>query len=95
MPGGCPERSDTLTRVDGETLNCRDVGPRTEPVVLLHGIPETGDAVASAMAGLGRRDRLIVPDMRRAGTSQGGASDSLRLASGDDKKTPADDIDGA
>ena len=84
-----------MTRVDGETLYCRDVGPRTEPVVLLHGIPETGDAVASAMAGLGRRDRLIVPDMRRAGTSQGGASDSLRQASGDDKKTPADDIDGA
>jgi len=67
--------------VNGVTLYYRDIDRRTEPVVLLHGFPETGDAFASAVATLGKRYRLIVPDMRGAGGSQ-------RPTSGYDKKTP-------
>jgi pimeloyl-ACP methyl ester carboxylesterase len=63
----------------------RDVGTGDQTVILLHGFPETGDALAPAVAALGARYRLIVPDLRGFGRSQ-------RPASGYDKKTVATDI---
>jgi pimeloyl-ACP methyl ester carboxylesterase len=81
---GLTVKAATAT-VNGVTLYYRDIGQRTEPVVLLHGFPETGDAFASAVATLGKRYRLIVPDMRGAGGSE-------RPTSGYDKKTLASDV---
>ena len=71
--------------VNGTTIYYRDIGPRAEAVILLHGFPETGDAMAPAVAVLGTRYRLIVPDLRGAGFSQ-------RPPSGYEKKTLATDI---
>ena len=71
--------------VNGVTIYYRDIGAQGEPVILLHGFPESGDAFASAVASLGKRYRLIVPDMRGAGLSQ-------RPASGYEKKTLATDV---
>jgi pimeloyl-ACP methyl ester carboxylesterase len=71
--------------VNGVTTYYRDIGVRGEPVILLHGFPETGDAFASAVALLGKRYRLIVPDLRGAGLSQ-------RPASGYEKRTLATDV---
>jgi pimeloyl-ACP methyl ester carboxylesterase len=71
--------------VNGVTIYYRDIGPRTEPVILLHGFPETGDAFALAVGTLGKRYRLIVPDMRGAGLSQ-------RPGSGYEKKVLATDV---
>jgi pimeloyl-ACP methyl ester carboxylesterase len=71
--------------VNGVTIYYRDIGPRAEPVVVVHGFPETGDAFASAVAVLGKRYRLIVPDLRGAGLSQ-------RPSSGYEKKTLASDV---
>ena len=77
--------SGTAT-VNGVTLYYRDIGPADgPPVVLLHGFPETGDTFASAVASLGKRYRLIVPDLRGAGLSQ-------RALSGYEKKTVAADV---
>lgn len=73
--------------VGGVAIHYRDMGPRAEPVILLHGFPETGDAFAPAVAALGKRYRLIVPDLRGAGLSQ-------RTASGYEKQTLATDIKG-
>src|SRR5262245_14433342 len=57
--------------VDGTVLYYRDIGPPdAPPVVLLHGFPETGDAVAPVVAALGEHYRLIVPDLRGTGASQ-------------------------
>src|SRR5262249_16764621 len=57
--------------VNGTALYYRDIGPADAPtVVLLHGFPETGDALASVVAALGKHYRLIVPDLRGAGASQ-------------------------
>jgi pimeloyl-ACP methyl ester carboxylesterase len=71
--------------VNGVTIYYRDIGPRAEPVILLHGFPETGDTFARAIATLGKRYRLVVPDMRGAGLSQ-------RAPSGYDKRTLAADV---
>jgi pimeloyl-ACP methyl ester carboxylesterase len=71
--------------VNGVTIHYRDIGARGEPVILMHGFPETGDAFASAVALLGKRYRLIVPDMRGAGLSQ-------RSATGYEKRTLATDV---
>ena len=71
--------------VNGVTIYYRDIGPRTKTVILLHGFPETGDAFAPAVAALGKRYRLIVPDLRGAGRSQ-------RASSGYEKKTLATDV---
>ena len=73
------------TSVNGVAMYYRDIGPRAEPVILLHGFPETGDTFASAVAALGQRYRLIVPDLRGAGLSQ-------RSSSGYEKKTLATDV---
>ena len=71
--------------VNGTSIYYRDVGSGDEVVVLLHGFPETGDAFASVVAGLGKRFRLIVPDMRGLGRSP-------PPPSGYDKRTVAADI---
>ena len=70
-----------IATVNGVTIYYRDIGPRAEPVILLHGFPETGDAFASAVAALGKRYRLIVPDLRGAGLSQRPASGYRRRRS--------------
>jgi pimeloyl-ACP methyl ester carboxylesterase len=71
--------------VNGVTIYYRDIGARGEPVILLHGFPESGDAFASAVATLGKRYRMIVPDLRGTGLSQ-------RPSSGYEKKTIATDV---
>jgi pimeloyl-ACP methyl ester carboxylesterase len=71
--------------VNGTSIYYRDVGSSDEVVVLLHGFPETGDAFAPVVAELGKRFRLIVPDMRGSGKSP-------PPPSGYDKRTVATDI---
>jgi pimeloyl-ACP methyl ester carboxylesterase len=71
--------------VNGVTIYYRDIGARGEPVILLHGFPESGDAFASVVATLGKRYRMIVPDLRGTGLSQ-------RPSSGYEKKTIATDV---
>src|SRR5713226_6047167 len=71
--------------VNGVTIYYRDIGPGAEPVILLHGFPETGDTFARAIATLGKRYRLVVPDLRGAGLSQ-------RASSGYEKRTLATDV---
>lgn len=65
---GLPMKTATAS-VNGASIYYRDVGHSDEVVVLLHGFPETGDAFVPAIAELGRRFRLIVPDMRGFGQS--------------------------
>jgi pimeloyl-ACP methyl ester carboxylesterase len=81
---GLPVKSATAN-VNQVDIFYRDVGAGDQTVVLLHGFPETGDALAPAVAALGARYRLIIPDLRGFGRSQ-------RPASGYDKKTVATDI---
>jgi pimeloyl-ACP methyl ester carboxylesterase len=71
--------------VNDVTIYYRDIGARGEPVILLHGFPETGDTFAASVAALGKRHRLIVPDLRGAGLSQ-------RPSSGYDKRTLATEV---
>jgi pimeloyl-ACP methyl ester carboxylesterase len=84
IAAGLAVETNTAT-VNGVTLYYRDIGPRGEPVLLLHGFPETGDAFAQVVAQLGKRYRLIVPDLRGAGLSQ-------RTPKGYEKKTLAADV---
>jgi pimeloyl-ACP methyl ester carboxylesterase len=81
---GLAIETGTVT-VNGVAIYYRDIGPRAEPVILLHGFPETGDTFAQAVGPLGKRYRLIVPDLRGAGLSQ-------RAPSGYEKKTLATDV---
>jgi pimeloyl-ACP methyl ester carboxylesterase len=74
-----------LAKVNGITVYYRDIGPPGEAVLLLHGFPETGDAFTQIVASLGKRYRLIIPDLRGSGLSQ-------RAPSGYDKKTLATDV---
>jgi pimeloyl-ACP methyl ester carboxylesterase len=71
--------------VNGASIYYRDVGSSDEVVVLLHGFPETGDAFAPVVAELGKRFRLIVPDLRGSGRSP-------PTPSGYDKRTLATDM---
>jgi pimeloyl-ACP methyl ester carboxylesterase len=75
----------SIATVNGVMIYYRDIGPRAEPVILLHGFPETGDAFAASVATLGKRYRLIVPDLRGAGLSQ-------RSSSGYEKRVLATDV---
>jgi pimeloyl-ACP methyl ester carboxylesterase len=84
MAAGLAVETGTFKVNDAE-IYYRDIGPREEPVLLLHGFPETGDAFAQIVAPLGKRHRLIVPDLRGAGRSE-------RTLSGYDKKTLASDV---
>ena len=79
-----PMKSATVF-VNGTSIYYRDVGSGDEVVVLLHGFPETGDAFAPVVAALGKRFRLIVPDLRGSGKSP-------PPTSGFDKRTVATDI---
>ncbi len=74
-----------VVMANGAEIYYRDIGPRGEPLLLLHGFPETGDAFAQVVAPLGKRYRLIVPDLRGAGRSG-------RTPSSYDKKTLASDV---
>jgi pimeloyl-ACP methyl ester carboxylesterase len=56
-----------------------------EPVVLLHGIPQTSHEWRHVIPHLAQRFRLIAPDLR-------GLGDSWRPATGYDKKTVAADV---
>src|SRR5260370_41656580 len=56
-----------VVMANGAEIYYRDIGPRGEPFLLLHGFPETGDAFAQVVAPLAKRYRLIVPDLRGAG----------------------------
>jgi pimeloyl-ACP methyl ester carboxylesterase len=72
--------------VNGAVIYYREIGPAGgQPIVLLHGFPETGDTFAPVIAGLGQRYRLIVPDLRGAGASQ-------RPAAGYEKRVVASDV---
>lgn len=84
IAAGLAVETNTAT-VNGVMIYYRDIGPRGEPVLLLHGFPETGDAFAQLVAPLGKRYRLIVPDLRGAGLSE-------RPPSGYEKKTLATDV---
>jgi pimeloyl-ACP methyl ester carboxylesterase len=81
---GLPVKTATA-KVNQVNIFYRDVGSGAETVVLLHGFPETGDALAPAVAALGARYRLIIPDLRGFGRSE-------RPTSGYDKKTVATDV---
>jgi len=81
---GLAVETATVT-VNDVAIYYRDIGPRGEPLLLLHGFPETGDAFAPIVATLGKRYRLIVPDLRGAGRSG-------RTSAGYDKKTQAGDV---
>jgi len=74
-----------VENVNGVSIYYRDIGARGEPLLLLHGFPETGDAFAQVVASLGKRYRLIVPDLRGAGRSE-------RTQAGYDKATLASDV---
>lgn len=74
-----------VENVNGVSIYYRDIGARGEPLLLLHGFPETGDAFAQVVAPLGKRYRLIVPDLRGAGRSE-------RTQAGYDKETLASDV---
>jgi pimeloyl-ACP methyl ester carboxylesterase len=76
---------DGVVNINGASVYYRDIGARGEPLLLLHGFPETGDAFAQVVAPLGKRYRLIVPDLRGAGRSE-------RTQAGYDKKTLASDV---
>ncbi len=56
-----------------------------EPVVLLHGIPQTSHEWRDVIPYLAQHYRVIAPDLR-------GLGDSSRPATGYDKKTMADDV---
>jgi pimeloyl-ACP methyl ester carboxylesterase len=79
-----PVKSATAS-VNQVDIFYRDVGAGDQTVALLHGYPETGDALAPAVAAFGARYRLIIPDLCGFGRSQ-------RPTSGYDKKTVATDI---
>jgi pimeloyl-ACP methyl ester carboxylesterase len=61
------------------------IGGKGDPVVLLHGFPETWRAWRKIMPALAEHYTVIVPDMR-------GLGNSSKPASGYDKKTVAEDI---
>lgn len=65
-------------------LHCITAG-EGEPVVLLHGIPQTSYEWRHVIPHLAQRYRVIAPDLR-------GLGDSTRPANGYDKKTMADDV---
>lgn len=81
---GLPVKS-AIANVNQVDIFYRDVGAGDRTLVLLHGYPETGDALAPAVAALGARYRLIIPDLRGFGRSQ-------RPPAGYDKKTVATDV---
>jgi pimeloyl-ACP methyl ester carboxylesterase len=70
--------------LDGVTLHFRRAG-RGEPVVLVHGIPQTSHEWRYVMPRLAERYTVIAPDLR-------GLGDSSRPAGAYDKKTLGADI---
>lgn len=69
----------------GEVMLHYLVAGEGEPVVLLHGVPQSSHEWRYVMPRLAERYRVIAPDLR-------GLGDSSRPAGGYDKRTVADDI---
>jgi pimeloyl-ACP methyl ester carboxylesterase len=81
MPAGI---TDHIATVNGVSLHYKESG--TGPaVVLLHGFGETSHMWEPVMAGLAKAHRVVVPDLRGAGTSG-------KPEGGYDKLTMAQDI---
>lgn len=67
--GAPADAQDKLrVRTDGATIAYRDLGQGT-PLLLLHGFGETGRTWDPLVGELGRRYRLIIPDLRGHGDS--------------------------
>jgi pimeloyl-ACP methyl ester carboxylesterase len=79
-----PKTTSHFADLDGVTLHYRRAG-RGEPVILLHGIPQTSHEWRYVMPRLAERYTAIAPDLR-------GLSDSSRPAAAYDKKTLGADI---
>ncbi len=75
-----------MTRVNGIDLHYV-IGGKGEPLVLLHGWPQTWYEFHRVMPGLAEQYTVIVPDLR-------GAGDSEAPAAGYDKETMAEDVRG-
>ena len=75
------QRQVELSEVSLHTVACG----AGDPLVLLHGWPQTWYEWRQVMPTLGRKYRVVAPDMR-------GLGDSSRPAAGYDKKTVAGDI---
>ncbi len=72
------------TKVNGLRLYYRRAGTG-EPIVLLHGFPQTSFAWRKVMPALAERYTVIAPDLRGCGVSD-------RPESGYDKRTVASDV---
>ena len=56
-------------RVNGVTLHVAEAG-HGDPVLLLHGYPQSGDAWRSVAPQLAKSHRVIIPDLRGMGLSE-------------------------
>lgn len=79
-----PRATSYFADLDGVTLHYLTAG-EGEPVVLLHGIPQTSHEWRHVIPWLAGRYKVIAPDLR-------GLGDSSRPPGGYDKKTVADDV---
>src|SRR6185369_3465773 len=79
-----PNNMSYFADLDGVTLHYRRAG-QGEPVVLVHGIPQTSHEWRYVMPRLAEKYTVIAPDLR-------GLGDSTRPPGGYDKKTLGADI---
>lgn len=79
-----PEVTEHRIELDDIRMHYRTAG-EGEPLVLLHGFPETSHAWRKVMPGLARHFRVVAPDLRGCGQTD-------RPDSGYDKKTVAADV---
>jgi pimeloyl-ACP methyl ester carboxylesterase len=79
-----PDATSRFADLDGVTLHYLTAG-EGEPVVLLHGIPQSSHEWRHVIPRLAGRYRVIAPDLR-------GLGDSSRPPRGYDKRTVANDV---